>query len=392
MAKKVAILGSTGSIGKNALRVIDSLNSKEKGFEVTALSAHNNVELLAKQIRQWKPEFVVITNQQNYNKLKELTSGCETQILSGAEGMVEIAQLETNDIVLSAVVGLAGLPAVLAAAKKGKRLAIANKEPLAVAGRLVTETARDSGAQLLPIDSEHSAIFQALCAGKPEEVAKIILTTSGGPFRKSTIEQMRIVTVEQALAHPVWNMGPKITIDSATMMNKALEVIEARWLFDMPIEKIEVLVHPESIIHSLVEFIDGSVIAQMSQPDMVLPIQYALTWPNRQAGLAKRLELDQIGRLSFEKPDTKKFKALKICFDVARAGGTAPAVFNAANEAAVELFLAGRIKFLGIIELIEHCLNKHNIAAQAGLEEILEADQWARKMVLEAVKKETVGK
>jgi 1-deoxy-D-xylulose-5-phosphate reductoisomerase len=392
MVKKVAILGSTGSIGKNALRVIDSLNSKETGFEVTALSAHNNVELLAKQVRQWKPEFAVITNQEKYNKLKELTAGCDTQILAGAEGMVEIAQLENNDIVLSAVVGLAGLSAVLAAAKKGKRLAIANKEPLAVAGKLVTETARAAGAQLLPIDSEHSAIFQALCAGKPEEVAKIILTTSGGPFRKSTIEQMRTVTVEQALAHPVWNMGPKITIDSATMMNKALEVIEARWLFDMPVEKIEVLVHPESIIHSLVEFIDGSVIAQMSQPDMVLPIQYALTWPNRQAGLAKRLELDQVGRLTFEKPDSKTFKVLKICFDVARAGGTAPAVFNAANEAAVELFLAGRIKFLEIIELIELCLNKHNIAAEAGLNELLEADQWARKIVLQAVKKETVGK
>ena len=416
MSKRIVILGSTGSIGKNALRVIEALNSslgsrrsllenrerKTNGggaaYEIVALSAHNNVELLAEQIRQWKPKYAAITNPQNYGRLKELIGlatqsglttcgGSETKILTGPESLVEIAQLEQADIVLSAVVGVAGLQAVLAAAKKGRRLAIATKEPLVIAGRLVMDSAAANGADILPIDSEHSAIFQALQAGKPDEVSKIILTTSGGPFRNAKKEDLRNVTVEQALAHPVWDMGQKITIDSATMMNKALEVIEARWLFDMPVDKIEVLVHPESIIHSLVEFVDGSCIAQLSPPDMRLPIQYALTWPQRLPGITNRLRLEQIGRLTFEKPDLDTFKGLRLGFEVARVGGTAAAVFNAANEAAVELFLAGRIKFLDIIELVELCLDKHNCKTDAGLEELLEADSWARRLVIESVVK-----
>jgi 1-deoxy-D-xylulose-5-phosphate reductoisomerase len=421
MVKRIAILGSTGSIGKNALRVIESLNSslvppaadrpslentatedrgnkkrqrieEEKGYQITALSAHNNVELLAKQVRRWRPKYAAVTNPQRYGLLKKLIGNLDVKILAGPQSLVQIAQLEEADVVLSAVVGAAGLEAVLEAAKKGKRLAIANKEPLVIAGSLVMETARAAGAEVLPIDSEHSAIFQAMQAGQPDQVGKIILTTSGGPFRGAKTEDLQTVTVEQALAHPVWDMGPKITIDSATMMNKALEVIEAKWLFDVPVEKIEVLVHPESIIHSLVEFIDGSCVAQMSLPDMCLPIQYALTYPERVAGITKRLRLDEIGRLSFEKPDFETFRLLGLGFETARAGGTAPAVFNAANEAAVELFLAGRIKFVNITELIEMCLDKHNAGAGASLEELLDADRWARLQVEQAVKRETVGR
>jgi 1-deoxy-D-xylulose-5-phosphate reductoisomerase len=307
------------------------------------------------------------------------------EILAGPGSLAEIAGLEDVDIVLTAVVGAAALPAVLAAAQKGKRLAIANKESLVVAGELLMGAARKSGAVILPVDSEHSAIFQAMQAGKREEVSRIILTASGGPFREASIEDIRNVTLEETLAHPVWDMGTKITVDSATMMNKALEVIEAHWLFDMPVEKIEVLIHPESIVHSLVEFVDGSVIAQMGTPDMCLPIQYALTYPARVAGIAKRLQLEKIGRLTFQKPDFKKFRALAMGFEVARTGGTAAVVFNAANEAAVQLFLAGRIKFVNIVELIEHCLSKYNFKKSMSLEELLEADRWARKEVIECL-------
>jgi 1-deoxy-D-xylulose-5-phosphate reductoisomerase len=275
------------------------------------------------------------------------------------------------------------LPAVLAAARKGKRLAIANKEPLVIAGELLKKETRKSDAFILPVDSEHSAVFQAMQSGHRDEIERIILTASGGPFRQASVEDIRNVTLEQALAHPVWDMGPKITIDSATMMNKALEIIEAHWLFDIPVEKIEVLIHPESIVHSLVEFVDGSVIAQLGEPDMCLPIQYALTYPARVAGIAPRLQLEEMGKLTFEKPDPEAFRALPLAYQVARAGGTAAAVFNAANEAAVEEFLAGRIKFVNIIELIEHCLDKHDTKTTVSLEELLEADAWARSQVTE---------
>ncbi|MBA7656686.1 1-deoxy-D-xylulose 5-phosphate reductoisomerase [subsurface metagenome] len=297
--------------------------------------------------------------------------------------MTEIAQLEEVDIVLTAVVGAAGLPAVLAAAQKGKTLAIANKEPLVIAGELLTATAKENNSTILPVDSEHSAIFQAMQSGSADEVSKIILTASGGPFRNATVEDIQNVTREQALSHPVWDMGPKITVDSATMMNKALEVIEAHWLFDMPVEKIEVLIHPESIVHSLVEFVDGSVIAQLGAPDMCLPIQYALTYPARVAGIAKHLQLEELGKLTFERPNLETFRVLSLGFEVARTGGTAAVVFNAANEAAVQEFLAGRIKFVNIVEVIEHCLNKHSVKSCASLEELLEADAWARREVLE---------
>jgi len=386
MVKRVAILGSTGSIGRNALRVIDALNSLcGVQYEIVALSAHNNVELLASQARRYRPKIAAVTNADCYQRLRSAAGDSKAELLAGPGSLAEIAGLEDVDIVLTAVVGAAALPAVLAAAQKGKRLAIANKESLVVAGELLMGAAKKSGAVILPVDSEHSAIFQAMQAGKREEVSRIILTASGGPFREASVEDIRNVTLEETLAHPVWDMGTKITVDSATMMNKALEVIEAHWLFDMPVEKIEVLIHPESIVHSLVEFVDGSVIAQMGTPDMCLPIQYALTYPARVAGIAKRLQLEKIGRLTFQKPDFEKFRALALGFEVARTGGTAAVVFNAANEAAVQLFLAGRIKFVNIVELIEHCLSKHNFKKSMSLEELLEADGWARKEVIECL-------
>jgi 1-deoxy-D-xylulose-5-phosphate reductoisomerase len=378
MVRSIAILGSTGSIGRNALRVVESLGP---GYSICALSANSSVELLAKQVRRFKPKYVAITDAGCEDRLAELVAGLDVEVLGGPGRLVEIAELAEVDTVLTAVVGAAGLPAVLAAARKGKRLAIANKEPLVIAGELLLGEAKKGGATILPVDSEHSAIFQAMQAGRPNEVARIILTASGGPFREASAEDIRNVTLEQALAHPTWDMGPKITIDSATMMNKAFEIIEARWLFDVPVEKIEVLIHPESIVHSMVEFVDGSLIAQLGRPDMCLPIQYALTYPQRVVGIARAPRLEEIGELTFKRPDPQTFRALPLAYQVARAGGTAAVVFNAANEAAVEEFLAGRIKFVNILELVEHCLDKHDVKTHVSLEELLEADGWARKEV-----------
>ena len=378
MSKRIAILGSTGSIGKNALRVIDALGSD---YEVVALTAHNSVELLAEQVKRYKPSFAAVTNPGAAASFADLVSGTSVKVLSGAESMVALACLDEVDIVLTAVVGAAGLPAVLAAAEKGKTLAIANKEPLVIAGELLMKTAKENNAAVLPIDSEHSAIFQSMQAGRSDEVRKIILTTSGGPFRGMRADQIADVSLEQALSHPVWNMGPKITVDSATMMNKALEIIEARWLFDVSVDDVEVLVHPESIVHSLVEFVDGSVLAQLGTPDMCLPIQYALTYPERVAGIAEHLQLAEMGKLTFEKPDFETFRSLQLAYQVAKTGGSASVVFNAANEAAVGYFLAGRIKFVNIVELIEDCLNKHEIVAALDLPALLEVDKWARKEV-----------
>ena len=409
--KRIAILDSTGSIGQKALRVIDALNSslvarppcqrtvaagrssldkEQPQYEIVALSANSSIELLAEQARRYKPRFVAVTDPDYYHELKELIGDLDTTILAGPNSLVEIAQLSEVDIVFAAVVGAAGLPAVLAAAKKGKTLAVANKEPLVIAGELLTRTIKENGGVILPVDSEHSAIFQAMQAGSRDEVSKIILTASGGPFRTASLDDMSNVTLEEALAHPVWDMGPKITIDSATMMNKALEVIEARWLFDVGVERIEVLIHPESIVHSLVEFIDGSVIAQLGTPDMCLPIQYALTYPQRVRGIAEHLRLDELGQLTFEKPNLKVFRALALGFEVAKTDGTAAVVFNAANEAAVGEFLEGRIKFVNIVELIEHCLGKHSVKMGVSLDELLEIDAWARREVIECLKQKVL--
>jgi 1-deoxy-D-xylulose-5-phosphate reductoisomerase len=376
MPRGIAILGSTGSIGRNALRVIEALGPE---YQVIGLSAHRNVELLAKQARQYKPRSVAVTSPEHASRFRALVCDLDVEILTGAGSLDDLVQSDRVDTVLTAVVGAAGLPSALAAARAGKRLAIANKEPLVMAGELLTRTAREHGSTLLPVDSEHSAVFQAMRSGATREVHRILLTGSGGPFRGATLDELHDVTLEQALDHPVWNMGPKITIDSATMMNKALEVIEARWLFDVPVDKIEVLIHPESIVHSLVEFVDGSVVAQLGEPDMCLPIQYALTYPDRVQGIAKRLRLEEIGELHFERPNPETFRALALAYEVGRIGGTAAVVFNAANEAAVERFRAGQIKFLQIMELVEHCLSRHKIRHTTCLDELLEADAWARR-------------
>ncbi|MBP7052374.1 MAG: 1-deoxy-D-xylulose-5-phosphate reductoisomerase [Phycisphaerae bacterium] len=378
MSRGIAILGSTGSIGRNALRVIEALGPE---YRIIGLSAHRNVELLAQQVRKYRPRYVAVTNREYAGQFRSLTDGQDLEILCGPDCLTELVQCEGVDTVLTAVVGAAGLPSALAAARTGKRLAIANKEPLVVAGELLTRTAKEHGSTLLPVDSEHSAVFQAMQSGSSHEVHRILLTGSGGPFRGANLHDLEGVTPEQALSHPTWSMGPKITIDSATLMNKALEVIEARWLFGVPVDRIDVLIHPESIVHSLVEFVDGSVIAQLGQPDMCLPIQYALTYPQRVPGVSNRLRLEDIGKLRFEKPDLRTFRALPLAYDVARAGGTAAAVFNAANETAVEEFLAGRIRFLQILELIEHCLDRHSVRQTTSLEELLEADAWARREV-----------
>lgn len=376
MSRGIAILGSTGSIGRSALRVIEALGPE---YHIVGLSAHKNVELLAEQVRRYRPAYVAVTGGPHVDRFRALVNDQDLTILSGHNGLVDLAQCDGVDTVLTAVVGAAGLPSALAAAKAGKRLAIANKEPLVVAGELLTQTAKEHGSTLLPVDSEHSAVFQAMQSGSTREVDRILLTGSGGPFRGATREALANVTKEQALSHPTWSMGPKITIDSATLMNKALEVIEAQWLFGVPVDKIEVLIHPESIVHSLVEFVDGSVIAQLGEPDMCLPIQYALTYPQRVPGVSKRLRLEEIGRLRFERPDLQTFRTLPLAYEVARAGGTAPAVFNAANEAAVEEFLAGRIRFLQIMDLVEDCLNRHSVRHTKTLEDLLEADAWARR-------------
>ena len=382
MSRGIAILGSTGSIGRNALRVIEALGAE---YRIIGLSAHRNIELLAQQVRKHKPRFVAVTSCEHAQRFRTLVDDQNLEILSGPSSLTELAQCDGIDTVLTAVVGAAGLPSALAAARAGRRLAIANKEPLVVAGELLTRTAQEHGSVLLPVDSEHSAVFQAMQSGSACEVQRILLTGSGGPFRGANLSDLESVTPEQALSHPIWSMGPKITIDSATMMNKALEVIEARWLFDVPVDKIEVLIHPESIVHSLVEFVDGSVVAQLGEPDMCLPIQYALTYPQRVAGVSKRLCLEEIGQLHFEKPDLQTFRTLPLAYEVARTGGTAAAVFNAANETAVEEFLAGRIRFLQIVELIEHCLDSHDTRHTMSLDDLLEADAWARRQVKDRV-------
>jgi 1-deoxy-D-xylulose-5-phosphate reductoisomerase len=378
MTRQIAILGSTGSIGKNALRVIASLGSE---FQVVALSAHSNVALLAEQAHQVHPKVICLTDESLVQTLVDRVRDLDVVILSGSKGLTEIAEMPEVNTILSAVVGAAGLPPALAGARLGKRLAIANKEPLVMAGELLTATAKAHDATLVPVDSEHSAVFQAMHAGDPQEVQRIILTASGGPFRQATQAQLQTVTREQALAHPTWNMGPKITIDSATMMNKALEIIEAHWLFGLPVSRIDVLIHPESIVHSLVEFIDGAIMAQMGTPDMCLPIQYALTYPQRLKGMSEHLKLEDMGCLTFALPDHAIFRAIPLAYQVAQAGGTAPAVFNAANEAAVKAFLNGDIEFVQILDCVDECLNQHDVRTHVGLDDLIEADLWARAQV-----------
>jgi 1-deoxy-D-xylulose-5-phosphate reductoisomerase len=381
--KRIAILGSTGSIGCNSFEVIDALGPK---YQPVAASANTQWQKLAQQARQYHLEKVILTDPVHIADLRHALSDTTTEVLSGPEALTELACDPEIDILIVAVVGAAALPAVLAATQAGKTIAIANKESLVVAGCLLMPMARQFNATILPIDSEHSAILQAMHSGRPHEVEKIIITASGGPFRRATAQQIASATLADALNHPTWNMGPKITIDSATMMNKALEIIEARWLFDLDPNRIEVLIHPESIIHSLVEFCDGSIIAQMSNPDMRLPIQYALTYPNRLPCPTRRLDLQQLRQLNFEPPDFKRFPAVRLGFEVARRGGAAGAVLNAANEAAVAAFRQGKIPFTRIAELAEQCLQDCPAIENPTLRQLLDADRAARQIVQSSLK------
>ncbi len=371
----VVVLGSTGSIGKAALRVIDALGEP---YRVLALAARNSVEELAQQIVHFRPQVASVGNQQALADLQsQLPTDCPTELI--IDGASHLAALDEADVVLSALVGAVGLEPALVAARHGKRLALANKEALVMAGHLLMAEAESHGCTILPVDSEHSAVFQALQCGRRDEVARITLTASGGPFYRCSRQELAEVTPEQALAHPTWQMGPKVTIDSATLMNKALEVIEARWLFDLKADEIEVLIHPQSIIHSMVTFVDGSTIAQMGSPDMQTPIQYALTWPDRAAGLSDTMDLAALGQLTFARPDLDRFPSLRLGFEVAAAGATNGAVLNAANEVAVEAFRQRQLPFDKIVTVVEKTLSAHQPTPDADLATILEADRWARE-------------
>lgn len=375
---RIAILGSTGSIGCSALQVIEHLG---KPYQAVALGAHRSLDKLLGQVRRHRPAAVVISDDTADPSILQQIRDLGAEIYRGADGMVQIVHRPDVDTVLAAVVGAAGLPPVLAAIGAGKRLALANKESLVIAGSLVIAQAKRRGVMILPVDSEHSAVFQAMQCGRGKEIQRVILTASGGPFRTATREQIENATLEDALRHPTWRMGNKITIDSATMFNKGLEIIEACWLFDLPPERIEVVVHPESIVHSMVEFVDGSVLAQLSPPDMRTPIQYAFTYPNRVTGSTPLLDLKKAFALRFEPPDFDRFPALRIAYDVARRGGTLGAVMNAANEAAVEAFCGGKISFGGISKAVELTIHAHRLQPEPTLDDLLGADRWARQHV-----------
>jgi 1-deoxy-D-xylulose-5-phosphate reductoisomerase len=376
--RRVAVLGSTGSIGTSALDVIRHLPER---LSLVGLAAHCRWEQLAEQCREFKPRLAVLSNPDILAQADRSLFPPETKLIGGPEGVARLVAETDVDVVLSAVVGAAGLTGTWAALEAGKTVALANKETLVVGGPLVMELAARRGARILPVDSEHSAIFQALAGHTAGEVARVVLTASGGPFRGKTAAELEGVTPEQALQHPTWQMGPKITIDSATLMNKALEVIEARWLFGLAPDQIDVIVHPESIVHSFVEFADGSVLAQLSPPDMRLPIQYALTYPERLSGPARKLDWRALEALTFELPDRETFSALDLGFEVARLGGTAGAVLNAANEAAVDGFLKGELAFLDIARCCRAILEAHDHDNRPTLARLLALDRWARQEV-----------
>jgi 1-deoxy-D-xylulose-5-phosphate reductoisomerase len=399
--QKVAVLGSTGSIGRSALEV---LQSQSDGFELTCMSCHQQIELFEKQCLEYRPALAIVTDEFNPSTRQWLAASDSQGMrrAAGSEALIQSISGPEVDIVIAAIVGVAGLESSLAAVQNGKRLALANKESLVVAGQLLLSSAKESRAEIIPVDSEHCAIFQALQCDRPsaiesdrwedqatcsgenpgQSVQRIILTASGGPLRDWPLDDLEKATIQDALAHPTWSMGRKITVDSATMMNKALEVIEAHWLFGLEAERIQVVIHPQSIIHSMVEFTDGSVIAQLSPPDMRLPIQYALTYPKRTTGPAKRMDWNLSQTLSWYPVDPERYPALQLGFEVAQRGGTCGAVLNAANEAAVELFLSGHIRLTDIAKICRSVLQHHHFAPTPNLNELLEQDRWARHEVM----------
>jgi len=375
--RKLAILGATGSVGKSTL---DLIERNPERFEVVAVTAATNAEALADIARRTGARLAVVSDERRLSDLQELLVGSNCRAEAGDEALIEAAAGEA-ELVIAAIVGCAGLKPVMAAVEAGRTVALANKEALVTAGALMTEAAVRSGATLLPIDSEHNAIFQCLACSRNDDIARIILTASGGPFRTASAEMMRSATPAEAVAHPNWSMGAKISVDSATMMNKGLELIEAHHLFGVPSKRIEIVIHPQSVVHSLVEFVDGSVLAQLGSPDMRIPIAYALAWPQRMATPAQRLDLASIATLEFEQPDLARFPALRIARTALEAGGSAPVVLNAANEAAVSRFLTGSIAFTDIPRLVERALEESVLAAPGSIAEVLEIDRFTRQRV-----------
>lgn len=371
--KKIAILGSTGSIGTQTLDVVREHSDE---LQVVALAAGSNKERLKEQIKEFHPKVVSLSDEKKAQELKEELAGEQVEVVCGMEGLIEVAGADSADVVVTAVVGMMGILPTMEAIKKGKDIALANKETLVTAGHLIIPMAKEYGVSILPVDSEHSAIFQSLQGEPKAALDKILLTASGGPFRGKSAEFLETVTLEDALNHPNWSMGPKITIDSSTMVNKGLEVMEAKWLFGVDYSQIEVVIQPQSIIHSMVQYVDGAIIAQLGTPDMRVPIEYALFYPERRSLSGDRLDFSKLSQITFEKPDYKVFRGLSLAIEAGKTGGTMPTVFNAANERAVAKFLKGEIKYTDIVRSIEKCMDAHKVSAHPDLEEILATEQW----------------
>ena len=377
--KKIGVMGSTGSIGTQTLEIVRSYPDKLK---VVALAAGKNVDLLEKQIREFKPSYAVMWSEEAAEDLKQRVADLDVKIGCGMDGLLEMAVLTEMEILVTAIVGMIGIRPTIEAIKHHKDIALANKETLVTAGHIIMPLAKENHVSILPVDSEHSAIFQSLQGNRRDQVKRILLTASGGPFRGKKRDELANMTVEDALKHPNWSMGRKITIDSSTLVNKGLEVMEAKWLFDVELDDIQVLVHPQSIIHSAVEYQDGAVIAQLGVPDMKLPIQYALFYPDRLPMQGKKLDLFEVGTMTFEKPDMETFEGLQLAFQAAKAGGSMPTVYNAANEMAVSLFLDKKIRFLQITEMIREAMQHHKVIDQPSVEQILETEAYAREQVM----------
>lgn len=375
--KNISILGSTGSIGTQTLDIVranDDLN-------VVAIAAGSNIKALEEQVREFNPELVCVYNEEAAKNLKTAINDTNTKVVTGMDGLIEAATIKSAEIVVTAFVGMIGIRPTLEAIKAKKDIALANKETLVTAGHLVMKAAKDNGVKILPVDSEHSAIFQSLNGENPKEIDKILLTASGGPFRGYTREQMKNVKVEDALKHPNWSMGQKITIDSATMVNKGLEVIEAKWLFGVGLDDVQVVVQPQSLIHSMVQFKDGAIMAQLGTPDMRLPIQYALYYPERRFLEGERVDFGKIAQITFENPDPENFRGLALAYQAATVGGSMPTVFNAANEKAVAKFLNRKIGFLDITDIIEYCMSMHKAIPNPTVEQILDIEQWTYELI-----------
>ena len=375
--KKIGILGSTGSIGTQTLEIVRS----NPDLQVIALAAGSNVSLMEQQVREFHPMLAVMGSEEAATDLKNRIADTDTRVSAGMEGMLELAILPQMEVLVTAIVGMIGIRPTIAAIKAGKTIALANKETLVTAGHIIMPLAKEKGVSILPVDSEHSAIFQSMHGENRERVSKILLTASGGPFRGKKTEELQNITVEDALKHPNWSMGRKITVDSATLVNKGLEVMEAKWLFDVEPEQIQVVVHPQSIIHSMVEYVDGGIMAQLGMPDMKLPIQYALFYPDRRPMDGRRVDFFALKSISFEEPDVKTFRGLQLAYDAIAAGGSMPTVFNAANEKAVGLFLDKKIRFLAIYDLIQGAMEQHKVIANPTVDEILEAEAQAHAYI-----------